>query len=456
MTNKQYYFNKNNILPELIHICDHEIYNKINKNHLIEGGKTDITEILEEKNILKSSLSRRNKKVMFVEDVLEADGINMKKWKHMCKELGVSTKGKIPMWFKELELKILENTNSNTRKIKNNYIGKIEKKNIHVNYFDESEKQGKNTLISWNDQGEYPIFAEDKKGSKSKNYKRIGIHYIFKEDSLDMNNSPLLTICEGCGRNISKKAGSKICLIYIENKNSRVIETRKEEGAIKPYETLNNLIKKNECVKLINEEEKLTEEFNERIEQVDNLIKAEDDFITLIKNSIFENDNIKESVKKYYLMIDLKKVKNSLNKAGKRTYFYNIIWILKENTIKNEKEIFISASYEVCNENEFKILIRSLIIGLMLINKNSEIILGINDVIKKLIREFIYNTSNRKKIDSDYYIELLYIENFLAYNDIKLSDNKEDEMTTLQEIKIRMENILKEDAKEKKMRYRMK
>ncbi|PKY33553.1 hypothetical protein RhiirB3_394892 [Rhizophagus irregularis] len=133
---------------------------------------------------------------MFVEDILEVDGINMKKWKHMCKELGVSMKGKIPMWFKELELKILENTNGNTRKIKNNYIGKIRKNNIYINYFDESEIQERNTLVSWNTQGEYPVFAEDKKRYKSKNYKKIGIHYIFKEDSLDMNNSPLLTICE--------------------------------------------------------------------------------------------------------------------------------------------------------------------------------------------------------------------------------------------------------------------
>uniref|UniRef100_U9V813 Uncharacterized protein n=1 Tax=Rhizophagus irregularis (strain DAOM 181602 / DAOM 197198 / MUCL 43194) TaxID=747089 RepID=U9V813_RHIID len=240
---------------ENIKICDHELYSNINKNHLIEGGNTDILEILDEKNIMKSAASRRNKKIMFIEDVLESDGIYMKKWKHMCKESGVSTKGKVPLWFKELELKILENTNENTRKIKNEYMRTIEKKNIHIKYFDEDKKQDKNTIVSWNEEGELPVFAEDKKRSRSKNYKRIGIHYVIKGDNEGWNNSPNLTICEG-------------------------------------------------------------------------------------------------------------------------------FWILKENNVQKEEEICFSASYEVLNKNEYKVLIRAIIIGLILINQNSKIVLGINKAIR--------------------------------------------------------------------------
>lgn len=73
---------------ENINLCDHEIINKNNKNHIIKGGKIDIAEILSEKNIFKSALSRKNKKVIFIEDTLELDGITMMKWKHICKELG--------------------------------------------------------------------------------------------------------------------------------------------------------------------------------------------------------------------------------------------------------------------------------------------------------------------------------------------------------------------------------
>ncbi|PKY60175.1 hypothetical protein RhiirA4_430933 [Rhizophagus irregularis] len=441
---------------ENINICDHEVINNINKNHIIEGGDKDIIEIIDEKNIMTSAISRRNKKVMFIEDVLETDGVNMKKWKHMCIELGVSTKGKIPLWFKELESKLIDNTNENTRKIKKEYMGKYERCNININYFDENEKQEKNTIISWNEEGEFPVFAEDKKGSKSKKYKRIGVHYIHKEDTLDWNNSPLLVPCEGCEKNVGKKKdNNQKCMIYIENKNSRIIKTRKEGGAIKPYETITNLIRKNKCVKVINEDEKKNEEINRKIDQIDSLIKAEDDFIALMKNSLSEYET-EERPKRYYLMIDLKKIKSSTNDIGKRVFWYNIIWILKEDNINKEEEILMSASYEICNENEFKIFIRSIIIGLILINGNSEIILGINEKIKKLIKEFIFNTSNRKKIDNDYYIELLYIENFLIKNDIVIVDeNNEEESIVIQDIRKRMEKILQRDLKDKKMRYKI-
>lgn len=39
--------------------------------------------------------------------------------------------------------------NGNTRKIKNEYIRRTEKSNIHINYFDENERQEKNTIVSW-------------------------------------------------------------------------------------------------------------------------------------------------------------------------------------------------------------------------------------------------------------------------------------------------------------------
>ncbi|RGB25788.1 hypothetical protein C1646_771267 [Rhizophagus diaphanus] len=82
---------------------------------------------------------------MFLEDLLEADGISLMKWKHMCKELGLSTKGRIPVWFKEIESKILDDASG------------------------MNERTGKHTLVTWNEEiGEFPIFAEDKKRSIAK------------------------------------------------------------------------------------------------------------------------------------------------------------------------------------------------------------------------------------------------------------------------------------------------
>ncbi|RGB22980.1 hypothetical protein C1646_729439 [Rhizophagus diaphanus] len=59
-----------------------------------------------------------------------------------------------------------------------------------------------------------------------------------------MNNSPYLKKCKGCSLNIGKKNVVKECLIYLTNNKSRIIESRKKDNYIKPYETLNNIIKK--------------------------------------------------------------------------------------------------------------------------------------------------------------------------------------------------------------------
>lgn len=156
-------------------------------------------------------------------------------------------------------------------------------------------------LITWNDAQGSTIFGEDKKRSQSKKYRRIGIHLIINEEELDINNSPSLKQCEGCTKNISKKKETKECLIYLEGEFSKTIEKRNEEGVLKPYETLNNIIKKNEWIRKYNEEEKNNEKYNEKIGIIDSLIQSDDDFITILKNSIFEKDSIDRRKKKFYL-----------------------------------------------------------------------------------------------------------------------------------------------------------
>ncbi|CAB4418819.1 unnamed protein product [Rhizophagus irregularis] len=251
---------------EDIRICNHEISN-FNENHRIKGGRTEILDILDPALAKSSVSSRRNKNVMFIEELLEDNGINMLKWKHLCKEKGVNTKGKIPKWFLNIEKIILEDENKETRKIKNEFIGQMAKRNIHLNLLDTNEKINRNNIITWNDNEEFPIFCEDKKKSKSKNYKRIGIHLVMVEDKIDWNNSPFLTKCEGCYRNIGKKKKEKKeCLIYLEDDISRMIERRKEDNFIKPYETLNNIIGKNNILKKMIETENRNENYNEKLE----------------------------------------------------------------------------------------------------------------------------------------------------------------------------------------------
>lgn len=84
---------------ENIKLCNHEIF-EINGNHRIKEGTIDLLDILDKKYINTSAASRKSKDVMFIEEILEADGITMLKWKHLIKEKGLNTKGRIPKWFK--------------------------------------------------------------------------------------------------------------------------------------------------------------------------------------------------------------------------------------------------------------------------------------------------------------------------------------------------------------------
>ncbi|PKC56954.1 hypothetical protein RhiirA1_473237 [Rhizophagus irregularis] len=436
------------ILNEVnIKLCNHEIKN-INKDHRIKGGKIDITDILEEKYIRNSVISRKNKDVIFLEDLLEANSINMLKWKHLCKEKGLNTKGKTPKWFKKIEEKILEDKHKITRKIKKEYIGQVSKSNIHINLFDENEMKEKNKIITWNVEGDFPIFCENKKKSQSKKYKRIGLHLELVNKKINMNNSSFLKKCEGCDRNVSRKnKGNGECLIYIENDISRIIEKRNEENYIKPYETLNNIIVKNNCVKNVLETENRNEIYNKKIEKIDNLIQSEIKFINIIKNSIYEKELYNTNEKsKFFIIIDTLKIKLKLDEKGKKIYSFKIIWLIyeeKDNTIDENSELMLLATYDGNNENEFKIILRSLVLGFLIIENNSKIVLGINKNVQHLILDFINNLSNRKKIDSDYYLELLFIQNYLEDNEIDILEMNDYNYKISKNLRSKAREILK-------------
>jgi hypothetical protein len=91
-----------------------------------------------------------------------------------------------------------------TRKLKAKYIDQnYERNNIHMNLFDEGEKNSKNSLITWNNNKGIVIFAKDKKKSQSKRYRRIGYHMIISNEEED--DSPYLVIVKGVREILVKK-----------------------------------------------------------------------------------------------------------------------------------------------------------------------------------------------------------------------------------------------------------
>lgn len=116
------------------------------------------------------------------------------------------------------------------------------------------------------------------------------------------------------------------------------------------------------------------------------------------------------------------------------------------NKIKNniaQDELIILVKYECTNENEFRSLIKCLIIGLLIVCKKSDILLGINKYVYNLLDNFMKKLSNRRKIDSEFYIELIFIERYLEKNDIKILEFGEKEYGKLKEKKKKTREFLK-------------
>ncbi|CAB4418823.1 unnamed protein product [Rhizophagus irregularis] len=140
------------------------------------------------------------------------------------------------------------------------------------------------------------------------------------------------------------------------------------------------------------------------------------------------------------------KTKSTIDNKGTRRYGYKVIWkILEEKNreINEKSEIMFLANYEGINENEFKVILRSIILSLLIISEKSDIVLGINENIQKLINEFRNNSSNRKKIDSDFYLELLFIENFIEKYDIEILDLNARNYKITKELRLKARENLK-------------
>ncbi|PKC71219.1 hypothetical protein RhiirA1_453784 [Rhizophagus irregularis] len=420
---------------EKISICNHEILDD-NINHVIQGGNLEILNILSEKDILKSAESRKNKGILFFEQMIDHEKKNLMKWKHICVAQEKNIKGPVPKWYKTIKN---ETTIEGTYKLKKEYlIENLKDKDIHLKLFDEEEKINKNSVITWNDKEGNVIFGKDKKKSLSKKYKRIGYHYIIKNLE-DEDNSPKLIKCEGCSKNISKNKNTpketKECLIYIENDESRIIKERKEGEYLKPYETMKDIRFKNKMIKDYKKEDEIDKNYNDQIDLIDKTIGGDKNIIDIIKNSILEEEG-----ETRYLIIECIKNKYKMNKQNGKLIKYSIIWTIRDRHNDGRTEIRIFAYIETKKEDLYTIILRSLILGYILLGKKTNILIGIDQNVLRLIENFDKEQSNRRKLDNDYYTELTFIKKL--ENDKSL---KRDILSTTEENNIKKERNMMKD-----------
>ncbi|GET00318.1 hypothetical protein GLOIN_2v1824527 [Rhizophagus clarus] len=369
-----------NILKkEGISICNHEFSDAYNE-HKIKGSTMEIIKFLEPKEII-------NKKQ-------------------------ISTKGKVPKRFKKIKEEI---TLENSRELKNKYINNNTRRiELQKTVYNDEEPLGLHELIAWNDQQGNIIFGEILKKSRSKAYKRIGLHLITHPDSMiQEDESPNLIKCNGCERNIGKNKDQ--CLIYLENNNnSRTIKKRRtENGFVKPYESLRNIAIKNEILKQHFVEELENIEFNNKIETIDQIVNASEETILKFKNNIIE-----EEYKIIDIIISIKKGKKQITDKGIKTYCFYATWIIKdyytdENEIVNNTVKLIEKKDQIS-----RIWLKSIILVLLLIKDRSTINLIIDPIVANAMNNFFNNKNERRRLDNEHYIELIYLEELIMKKEI--------------------------------------
>jgi hypothetical protein len=69
-----------------------------------------------------------------------------------------------------------------------------------------------------------------------------------------------------------------------------------------------------------------------------------------------------------------------------------VSWVLRDRDFNEKNEIRINAKFKVTKEDEFKILIRCIIIGILLIEKGSDILLGIDEKVRRCFENFMKNS----------------------------------------------------------------
>ncbi|GBB89064.1 hypothetical protein RclHR1_15710005 [Rhizophagus clarus] len=308
-------------------------------------------------------------------------------------------KGKIPKWFKKIKDEI---TLPNSRELKDKYKNNnMRRKELQTLIYDEHEPLGMHELIRWNDQQGNIIFGENKKKSKRKEYKRIGLHLITHPDSLiQYDDSPTLIKCKGCEKNIGKSKDQ--CLIYLENKhNSRIIKKRTEGGKIKPYETLRNIATKNEILRKYSEEEIENIAYNNKIETIDLIIKASEKVITNLKNNIIEKE-----FKIMDIMISVKKGKKHISEKGIKTYSFYVTWRIKDYYDDNDDIWNSTMKFLERKEQISRIWLKSIIIALILVKEKGTINLILDPIVARPINDFLNNRNERRRLDNEHYIEL--------------------------------------------------
>lgn len=116
--------------------------------------------------------------------------------------------------------------------------------------------------------------------------------------------------------------------------------------------------------------------YNWRIDLIDKLIETDENFIKFLKNSLIEE---KKGMRReeIFLLVENIKIRNRMEVNGKRSYEYILNILIRKNYNSDKEELKFSVRYDDNLENEFKVIIRGIILGILIIDRGSDVGLGV-------------------------------------------------------------------------------
>ncbi|EXX64035.1 hypothetical protein RirG_146640 [Rhizophagus irregularis DAOM 197198w] len=300
-----------------------------------------------------------------------------------------------------------------------------EEKLVECLKLDDVASRKKDKIITWNEK-EGIVFCKYKRKSKSKGWNGLGIHYTIDESKTNNDfDSPWLKKCAGCYKNISRNREDD------RNKNKITQnELSSNKGSVKPFESLSDIIDKNNIL--------ITKKYKELNEDTKMEDVREAEFLLWLNYICVNKEN--------FVWENFDELVNKWSDIDKVTITAMSIFKYNNNIEGNRyKKIFNTNLKFSINEdmNEMKRILITLIITIGLLPDDKYVNIEIN---KKFIIEleiFKNETSNRRKIDYKNYTLLKFLHQIISEKKLQVNWSHND-FEDISDFNVKIEGMKKE------------
>jgi hypothetical protein len=88
--------------------------------------------------------------------------------------------------------------------------------------------------------------------------------------------------------------------------------------------------------------------------------------MNFLKNSLIEEERKGARREEIFLIVESLKLRNRMEENGKRSYEYILKILIRKEFSSDKEELKFSVRYDDKIENEFKVILRGIILGMLL------------------------------------------------------------------------------------------